>query len=101
MAAIVLTDEELVSMLSAHPPLRKRVEALLLAVEDEAGELKEADAAELLVIEEMRRMGQEALQAWAARRVDKTAVECKQSGGAVRRDGKKNCAGTPRSATSR
>jgi hypothetical protein len=101
MAAIHLTDNELVRMLSAHPPLRTRVEFLLLAVDDEAGNLKEADAAEMLVIEEMRRMGQEALQTWATRQVDKTAQECSQSGGAARRDGKKNCAGTPRLATSR
>jgi hypothetical protein len=101
MAAIHLTDEDLVRMLSAHPPLRKRVESLLLAVEDEAGELKEADVAEMLLIEEMRRMGQEALQAWAERQVDKTGKECSQSAGAARHDGKKNCAGTPRLATSR
>ena len=72
----------------------------LLAVEDEAGELREADAAEMLIIEEMRRMGQEALQAWAARQVDKTSKEFSQTGKPAWREGKKNCAGTPRLATS-
>lgn len=41
-------------------------------MEDEAGELKRADVAEMRVIEEMRRTGQAALQAWATRQVDKT-----------------------------
>jgi uncharacterized protein with von Willebrand factor type A (vWA) domain len=101
MASMPLSDDELVRKLSAHPDLRKRVESLVLAVEDEAGELREADAAEMRVIEEMRRMGQEALQAWAARQVDKTSKEVRQSGKPVWREGKKNCAGTAPSATSR
>jgi hypothetical protein len=49
MATKLLSDEELVSRLGAHPQLRNRMESLLLAVEDEAGELREADAAELRV----------------------------------------------------
>ena len=101
MATMHLSDDDLVRKLSAHPDLRNRVESLLLAVEDEAGELRKADAAEMLVIEEMRRMGQEALQAWAARQVDKTSKEFSQTGGAAWREGKKNCAGTQRLATSR
>ena len=101
MAAMPLSDDDLVRKLSAHPDLRNRVESLLLAVEDEAGELKEADAAEMLVREEMRRMGQEALQAWAARQVDKTSKEFSQSSEPAWREGKKNCAGTQRLATSR
>ena len=57
MTAKLLSDEELVRRLEGHPQLRQRMESLLLAVEDEAGELREADAAELRVIDEMRRMG--------------------------------------------
>ena len=101
MAALHLSDEDLVRKLRANPDLRNRVESLVLAVEDEAGELKEADAAEMRVIDEMRRMGQEALQAWAARQVDKTSKALRQSGGPAWQEGKKNCAGTPRSAKSR
>ena len=101
MATLQLSDDDLLRRLSAHPDLRNRVESLVLAVEDEAGELKEADAAEMRVIEEMRRMGQEALHAWAARQVDKTSKALRQTGGPVWREGKKNCAGTPRSAKSR
>ena len=94
MAAKLLSDEELVRKLGAHPQLRDRMESLLLAVEDEAGELREADAAELRVIDEMRRMGGEALQAWAAGQVEKTAQVVGQETG-VWSEGKKNSAGTP------
>ena len=95
MAATLLSDEELVRRLGAHPQLRNRMESLLRAVEDEAGELKEADAAELRVIDEIRRMGQDALQAWATGQVGKTAQAVGQQGG-VWREGKKNCAGLRR-----
>ena len=36
---------------------------MLTVVEDAAGDLKEADAAEMRLIEEIRRMGHEAMQA--------------------------------------
>lgn len=98
MAARVLSDEELVRRLGAHPQLRNRMASLLLAVEDEAGDLREADAAELHLIEEMRRLGQEALQAWASGQVEKTSQDLGQEGG-VWSEGKKNCAGTQRLAT--
>jgi membrane-bound ClpP family serine protease len=100
MAAMTLSDEELLRRLQAHPHLRNRMESLLLVVEDEAGDLKEADAAELRVIEEIRRLGQETLTAWARRQVEKSAQELSQRHG-VWREGKKNCAGTQRLATSK
>lgn len=100
MAARLLSDEELVRRLGAHPQLCHRMESLLLAVEDEAGDLREADAAELRLIDEIRRMGHEALQAWASGQVEKTSRELSQEGG-VWSEGKKNCTGIPRLATSR
>jgi membrane-bound ClpP family serine protease len=99
MAARLLSDEELVRRLGAHPQLRNRMESLLLAVEDEAGDLREADAAELRLIDEIRRMGQEALQAWASGQVEKTSQEIGQEGG-VWSEGKKNCTGIQRLARS-
>ena len=88
MTEALLSDAELMRRLSFHPELRSRMESLLLAVEDEAGDLKQADAAELRVIEEMRRTGKVALQAWAQRQVDKTSQETTQVG-KVWREGKK------------
>jgi hypothetical protein len=99
MTTIHMSDEELLKKLSIHPHVRKQIESLLLAVEDEAGELKEADAAEMRVIEDIRRLGQEALQAWATNQVEKTSKAVRQIGGTWS-EGKKNCAGTPHSETS-
>jgi hypothetical protein len=70
-----------------------------VAVEDETGELKTADAAEMRIIEMMRRTGHDALQSWAQQQVEKTSQEIMQTAG-VCKAGKKNSAGTPPLATS-
>jgi hypothetical protein len=68
-------DQMLFERLNRHPLLRARVESLLAVVEDAAGDCEKADAAERRTIEELRRMGNEALTAWAERGVEKqTAV---------------------------
>ena len=85
MTEPLMSDAELVRRLGAHPDLRSRMESLLLAVEDETGELKTADAAEMRVIEEMRRTGQVALQSWATRQVVQTSQELKQTAGNPKR----------------
>lgn len=89
-----LSDAEILEKLNANPELRERIGCLLLAIEDEQGDLREADAAELRIIEEMRQMGQESLAAWAQRQVRKRSQEVREAEG-VWREGKKNCAGTP------
>jgi hypothetical protein len=98
MAATSMSDAELVKRMARHPELRRRMESLLLTVEDEAGELKLADDAELRIIEEMRRTGRTALQEWANGQVGKASQELCQST-KVWNAGKKNCAGTPPSVT--
>lgn len=94
MAELQLSDEAIMRGLNANPELKSRIASLLEVVEDAAGDLKQADAAEQRVIEEIRRMGQEALQAWASRQVQASAQELKRDGPAWR-EGKKNSAGTP------
>jgi hypothetical protein len=98
MSEPLMSDAELVRRLGVHPELRSRMESLLLAVEDETGDLKKADEAEMRVIEEMRRTGQVALQVWATCQVDKRSQALVQAGG-LWREGKKNSAGTPPLAT--
>jgi len=88
MTESTMSDTELVRRLGAHPDLRNRMESLLLAVEDETGDLKTADAAETRIIEEMRRTGQVAIQSWATRQVEKTSQELKQTAG-IWSEGKK------------
>lgn len=93
-----ISDEEMVRRLNEHPQLRDRVASLVLAVQDAAGDLKRADDAEERLTEELRRMGQEAMQAWAERQVLATELEMRR-GGRAHREGEKNSSGTPPSAT--
>ena len=58
-----LSSEELVRKLDTHPHIRNRIASLLAIAEDESGNLTLADDAEARVIEEIRRMGQDILQA--------------------------------------
>lgn len=95
MAEPPLSDAELIDRLNAHPHLRRRMESILSAVENEAGDLQLADAAELRVIEEMRHLGRETLTAWAQRQLSKTSASLEAQRG-IGRNGKKNCSGTPR-----
>ena len=99
MEATKLSDEEILRGLNANPQIKNRIASLLAVVENAAGDLKEADAAEMRLIEEIRRMGQEAMQAWAERQVERSEQELRR-GGQVQREGKKNSAGTPPLATS-
>ena len=96
--SMIASDEAILKGLNAHPQIKLRIASLLAAVEDAAGELKEADAAEMRMIEEIRHMGQEAMQAWATRQVQISEQEIRRSGQA-HREGKKNSAGTPLLAT--
>ena len=88
------SDEALMRGLNANPQIKNRIAALLAVVEDTTGTLKEADAAEMRLIEEIRRIGQEAMQAWANKQNGITEQEVRR-GGQVQREGKKNSAGTP------
>jgi hypothetical protein len=84
--------------LKAHPILQGRIEAILEIVEDSAGEVERADEAERRMIEEVRQLGNEALQGWAERKVEEGEVVVRGPGAGVKRNGKKNFAGTRRSA---
>jgi hypothetical protein len=95
-----VSDEVLLQRLRRQPAIRGRLVALLDVAEDSAGDLRLADDAEARVTQEIRRMGQELMQAWADDQVRAREQELRRGGGA-HRDGKRNSAGTSRSATSR
>lgn len=97
MRNVEMSDEALLACLRAHPELRERVASIVLAVEDGEGDLKEADAAEELLVEETRALGREALQSWAERRVRATEREIREQS-QMHRQGKKNSAGIRSSA---
>ena len=92
-----MSDEALLNRLNGHPELRSRVESMLLVVDDEMGNLQEADAAEMQLIEQRRRMGQESLQAWAIGQATKAAESVARED-KTWREGKKNSNGTAPSA---
>lgn len=93
-------DIAFLQRLNGHPVLRARVESLLGVVEDAAGDLEKADAAERRVIEELRQMGNEALTAWAQSGIARCAAEARNEPEG-RSGGKKNFTGIRHSATSR
>src|SRR5271170_6288233 len=92
MATTKLSDEEFLAFLEKHPDLRDRFASIVSAVENSEGNLKEADAAEERIIEEMRLLGREAMQGWAKRQVEVTEREIRQQPH-MHRQGKKNSAG--------
>ena len=84
----VISDEEILRGLHEHPQIRQRVASLLSAVQDAGGDLKRADDAEQRLTEELRRLGQEAMQGWAEGQVRTTEQELRR-GGRTHREGKK------------
>ena len=92
-----MSDEALVAALRAHPGLRERVASIVLAVEGDEGRLKEADAAEERIVDEMRLLGREALRSWVETRVEATEREIRQRP-QMHRQGEKNSAGIRNSA---
>jgi hypothetical protein len=99
MAATKLSDEEFLAFLEKHPDVRDRFASIVSAVENSEGDLKEADAAEERIIEEMRLLGREAMQGWAERQVEITEREIRRQP-QMHRQGKKNSAGIRPSARS-
>jgi hypothetical protein len=89
MANRPLRDEENTQKLHAHPQIRERIISLLSVVEAQGEGLKRADDAQERLIEELRRMAQEAMQAWATGQVHQTQQDVRHTGRA-HRDGKKN-----------
>jgi hypothetical protein len=97
MAVSDMGDDALIAFLRAHPDIRSRVASMARAVANADGDLGEADAAEERLVDEMRHMGLAALQGWAEQRVAATEQAIRQQP-SIRRQGKKNSAGTASSA---
>ena len=95
-----ISDDELVKRLHKQPAIRARLVELLETAEDSAGDLRLADDAEDRIVDQMRQLSLEVMQAWADHQVQVSEQEVRRSGRA-HREGKKNSAGTPSSVTSR
>lgn len=96
-ATAKLSDGAFLEILKAHPGLRDRFVSIALAVVNSDGNLKEADAVEELLVEEVRLLGREAMQGWAENQIEATEREIRQQPG-MHRQGKKNSAGIRNSA---
>jgi hypothetical protein len=70
------------------------MEAVLNVVENAAGNCTKADDAEQYVIDELRKMGNDALHCWADTAVDKAVEQTREQQPELHGNGKKKSAGT-------
>jgi hypothetical protein len=89
-----LTNEEFLKKLDNHPALRTRIEGLFTIIDNPDGRSTRADDAELLVQQELRSLGREMLQEWAADELERSQETLLNSGVTVERKSKKNSTGT-------
>jgi transcriptional regulator GlxA family with amidase domain len=68
-------SSEFLARLQRHPELQAKFDALLDIVDNASGDALKADEAEQLVFEELRRMGQQALQSWANRKQQRVEAD--------------------------
>jgi histidinol dehydrogenase len=86
--------EGLESRLNRHPHLRARIEGLLDIIDNAGDDVEKASAAEQRVMEELRKMGNEALHCWAENQEHKKTEQLEQSDTEVNKKVKKNSTGT-------
>lgn len=94
-------DQLFMTRLNQHPHLRERMETLLNVVENVAGDCTKADAAEQVVIEEVRKMGNEALACWAEQAVQKATETLRHQQPTLQGNGKKKSGGIRFSGSAR
>lgn len=92
--------ERLAERLTQYPELEAKVEELLDVVDNRSGEANKADDAEDLIWEELRQIGQRAMQEWAERKQERIVGENDNRKGLSRKE-KKGSTGTRRSGESR
>ena len=85
-------SSEFLARLQRHPELQAKFDALLDIVDNAAGDALKADEAEQLVFEELRRMGQQAIQAWAERKQQRVQADCDARSDLARREKKASLA---------
>ena len=76
--------ESVAERLERHPVLKARMERMLDVVENAAGDVRRADAAEQRAIEELRQMGLEIMQGWGQKTANEAALDLEAKGGVVR-----------------
>ena len=82
------SENDLVKRLLQHPELHECVEELLRIVENSDGQAFTADEAEEQIAEQIRRVGQDAMQTWAMRKHKQVEEHYEQKKGYKRREKK-------------
>lgn len=80
--------------LNDYPELKAKIEGLLSVVENAEGDLIKADAAEQRMVEEIRQLGQTALETWATRQELQQSKAYISANPSSHKGGKKNSIGT-------
>jgi hypothetical protein len=88
-------DQLFMLRLNQHPQLRERMETWLNVVETVVGDCTKADAAEQSVLEELRKMGNEALACWAEQAVQKATATVRKQQPTLQGNGEKKSGGIP------
>jgi hypothetical protein len=83
-------DQNLIDRLNQHPKLRERMESLLNVVENVAGDCTRANDAERYVIEELRKMGNDALHCWGDKAMITSTEQLKEQQTKLQGHGKKS-----------
>lgn len=87
-------SKSLEERLNRHPELKSKIESLLSVVENAEGDLLKANEAEQRMIEEIRQLGQVALQGWANRQNQEQTDRFIQDHPQAQRTRKKRSTGT-------
>ena len=94
--SMAMTDKEFFEELESHPELKNRFkEVLSIAANKGENLVTLADAAELEVISQMRKLGNETLQEWATTEAVRVALSVKEQLPSAKKHIKKNSGGTP------
>lgn len=70
-------ESDLIKQLRQRPQILERVQKILEIADNAEGPLKTADQIEELLIEEMRKLGSETMQQWAAQAEERVSHELK------------------------
>ena len=84
------TDQNFVECLNQQPKLRERMESLLNVVENVTGDGTRAGDAERYVIEELRKMGNDALHCWGDKAAINSSEQLKEEQSKLQGHGKKS-----------
>lgn len=82
-------DKETLQWIESHPELIGHLERLRQVSEDPRSDLKTLEAAERAVMQEIERLGGEALKGWLRRREEEASEEASRQKG-LRKHSKKN-----------